>query len=40
MIIERSTADTPMELAKLIHLVIPYYIDNIRKIFVYERWVY
>lgn len=41
MINERSTADTiPMKFPKLIHWQIPYIVDNIRKIFVYERLVY
>lgn len=41
MINERSTADTlPMKFPKLIHWEIPYRIDNIRKVFVYKKWVY
>ncbi len=40
MITERSTADVPMKFPKLIRWQIPYIIDSIRKIFVYERWVY
>lgn len=41
MINEKSTADTiPMKFPRLIHWRIPYYIDNTRKVFVYEKWVY
>lgn len=41
MINERSTADIlPMKFPKLIHWEIPYYIDNIRRVFLYEKWVY
>ena len=38
---EKSTADTLlMKFPKLIHWEIPYCIDNIRKVFVYKKWVY